>query len=57
MMSLSFRPAFNLFAASGLVLLTVCGSRAQQAQFSTAHRNAERTLPQSVTGGTAKLRA
>jgi trimeric autotransporter adhesin len=57
MMSLSYRPAFSLLAASGLVLLTVCGAGAQQAQFSTAHRNAERTLPQSVTGGTAKLRS
>ena len=57
MMSLSFRPALSLLAASGLAFLTMCGASAQQAQFSTAHRNSEHALSQSVTGGDAKLRS
>ena len=45
------------FAVSGLLAFSISTVGAQQVQYSSAHRNAERTLPQSLNGGSKALRA
>ena len=57
MMPFSVRPSFRHLAAATLTLLITGGISAQQAKFSTDHRNSEHVLSQSVTGGDAKLRS
>jgi hypothetical protein len=42
--------------ASGVVLLSLETSAAQQVEYSAVHRNSQRSLPQTLTGGAAALR-
>lgn len=42
---------------SAVIAFSGCTAHAQQAQYSSAHRSAERALPQTLNGGTKALRA
>src|SRR5271156_5927540 len=54
--SISYIKPFRL-VASGAVLLSLGTSAAQQVEYSSVHRNGQRALPQTLTGGTATLRS
>lgn len=54
--SISHIKPFRL-VASGVFLLSLGTSAAQQVEYSSVHRNGQRALPQTLTGGTAKLRS